>query len=497
MRPFDEREFAALQARLVPMWPTLTLRRRDEERTMVVVSSMTVQMPTELQPLVPAYEERYLIYVLGLARAPGTRVVYVTSQPILPRMLDYYLGLLPGLDPVDLHSRLTTISVGDWSPRPLTEKILERPRLIERIRSLIRNPAAAVLLPFITTPLEARLAVELGIPVYGPHPSCGNLGTKTGSRETFEIAGVPFPRGANQVRSVREVATALHHLGNDDAPEEAVVKLDDSVSGYGNAIVDLRGASGRTEIERRVRSLEPEDPDLDATGFLDRLEEESGIVEERISGTDFRSPSVQLRNSPEGGTEVLSTHDQILGGATGQTYFGCRFPADPGYAGALADHGTAIAEALARHGVIGRFAIDFVATRSAVNDDQWGIHAVEINLRNGGTTHPALTLLALTEGDYVAGDGRYVADGAAKHYVATDHLEAPDLATLTPDDVFDVAEQSGLVWDDASKTGLVFHMVSAVGVAGRVGVTAIADSPASAEALYAKTEATLADAARQ
>ncbi len=273
--------------------------------------------------------------------------------------------------------------------------------------------------------------MELGIPVYGPHPSCGGLGTKTGSRETFEVAGVPFPRGANQVRSVSEVARALDALG-EDPPDEAVVKLDDAVSGYGNAIVDLRGAGGRSEIERRVRTLRPEDPDLDAAGFLDRLEDESGIVEERISGTDFRSPSVQLRNSPEGGTEVLSTHDQILGGATGQTYFGCRFPADADYAAALADHGTAIAEALSRHGVIGRFAIDFVATRSDRDGGRWGIHAVEINLRNGGTTHPALTLLALTEGDYLPDKGRYLADGVAKHYVATDHLETPQSGLVDP-----------------------------------------------------------------
>jgi len=184
------------------------------------------------------------------------------------------------------------------------------------------------------------------------------------------------------VRTVSEVAAALSRLTGDAAPDEAVVKLDDSVSGYGNAIVDLRGASDRRQIERRVRSLRPEDQSLDASAFLDRLEDESGIVEEGISGTDFRSPSVQLRNSPEGGTEVLSTHDQILGGHTGQTYFGCRFPADPGYGPALAEHGTAIAEALARQGVIGRFAIDFVVTRS---NGSWGIHAVEINLRNGGT----------------------------------------------------------------------------------------------------------------
>ena len=190
--------------------------------------------------------------------------------------------------------------MGDWSPRPLTQKILERPRLIERIRSLISNPEAAVLLPFVTTPLEARLAVELGIPVYGPHPSCGGLGTKTGSRETFEVAGVPFPRGANQVRSVSEVARALDAL-DENPPDEAMVKLDDAVSGYGNAIVDLRGAGGRPDIERRVRTLRPEDPDLDAAGFLDRLEDESGIVEERITGDGLPQPERPAPQQPRGG----------------------------------------------------------------------------------------------------------------------------------------------------------------------------------------------------
>jgi hypothetical protein len=384
------------------------------------------------------------------------------------------------------------ISVGDWTPRPLTEKILSRPRLIARLRSLIPNPAAAVLLPFVTTPLEARLGVELGIPVYGAHPSCGNLGTKTGSRQVFEMAGVPFPRGANGVRTVAEVAAALADIAAGGAAG-AVVKLDDSVSGYGNAVVDLRGASGRGDIERRVRSLEPEDADLDAAGYLDRLEQEGGIVEERISGDDFRSPSVQVRISPEGGSEVLATHDQILGGATGQTYFGCRFPAEPGYAPALAAHGVAIADVLAKNGVLARFGVDFVATR---RDGRWDLHAVEINLRNGGTTHPALTLFALTDGEYLPDQGRYVTQGTARHYVATDHLEVPGLSNLTPDDVFDVAEQCGLGWDDATSRGLVFHMVSAVGVAGRVGVTAIDDSPASAQQLYDKTEAALADAAR-
>lgn len=104
------------------------------------------------------------------------------------------------------------------------------------------------------------------------------------------------------------------------------MKLDESVSGFGNAVVDLRGARDSAEIHRRVRRLSPENQALDPDGYLEALERDGGIVEERIIGDDFCSPSVQVRASPEGGTEVLSTHDQILGGPTGQVYFGCKLP---------------------------------------------------------------------------------------------------------------------------------------------------------------------------
>ena len=39
---------------------------------------------------------------------------------------------------------------------------------------------------------------------------------------------------------------------------------------------------------------------------------------------------------------MLATHEQVLGGDTGQVYIGCRFPADPAYVSELARHGEAI-----------------------------------------------------------------------------------------------------------------------------------------------------------
>ena len=62
-----------------------------------------------------------------------------------------------------------------------------------------------------------------------------------------------------------------------------------------------------------------------------KFEENGGIVEERIVGEELLSPSVQLRVRPDRSVELLSTHDQLLGGASGQSYLGCIFPADPAY----------------------------------------------------------------------------------------------------------------------------------------------------------------------
>ena len=285
MGSFDAAAFEALQAGLAPMWPTMTLRRQDEERTIVVVSSISLTVPEHLHPLLPAYEERYLIYVLGLAQAPRTRVIYVTSQPILPRMLDYYLGLIPGLDREELHSRLIPVSVGDWSPRPLSQKILERPRLLHRLRSLIPDPERAVLIPFVTTDLEARLAIELGIAVYGPHPDLAPLGTKTGSREVFEAAGVPYPRGTEALRDTNDLLDALEALvGGGRPPAEAIVKLEDSVSGFGNALIDLRGASSRADLEERLRTVSAEEPGLSSEAYMARFDEAGGVVEEPAEG---------------------------------------------------------------------------------------------------------------------------------------------------------------------------------------------------------------------
>ena len=284
-------EFAELQQRLRALWPSVTLRSiGDVERTVVVVHSISMDVPDHLIPVFPAYEERFLCLVLSLLRSRRSRVVYVTSQPILPRLVDYYFGLVPELDTPEARSRFSVVSLVDGRNLPLTRKLLARPGAIERIRSLVAQPELAFLLPFATSPDEVELAVRLGIPLYGADPALEWLGTKTGSRRVFAEEGVPHARGFD-VGGERDVMRALRELRS----ETAILKLDRGVSGLGNALVDVPRALAGGGLGN---ALSLEDTEGSVADYLAALDDQGGIVEERIDGEDFRSPSAQLRISP-------------------------------------------------------------------------------------------------------------------------------------------------------------------------------------------------------
>jgi hypothetical protein len=214
---------------------------------------------------------------------------------------------------------MSLISVGDASPRPLSEKLLERPRLMSLIRSLVPNPLRSHLVPYNTTPLERDIAVALGIPMFAADPRCFPLGTKSGCRELFADLGVRHPLGFENLRSIEDVIDALIRL-RAVRPDvtEAIVKLNEGVSGEGNALVDLHslsvpGSPGeREETTRRVQEMAFELPGTSFSSYAAKLAERGGIVEERITGVELRSPSVQLQVTPCGEVEVLSTHDQVL-----------------------------------------------------------------------------------------------------------------------------------------------------------------------------------------
>ena len=473
-----EQSFAELQAQFRSIWPSVTLRSiGDLDRTMVVVHSISFDVPDQLIPVFPAYEERFLCLVLSLLRGPKSRVIYVTSQPVHSRVIDYYFSLVPELDTPEARSRFFQVSLVDGRNEPLSRKLVARPGAIDRIRRLIGQPEMAVIVPFCMTADEVALAEQLQLPIYGCDPALGWLGSKTGSRGVFADEDVRHPTGLD-VRDSDDLPAALAELrGRSPAARYAVLKLDEGVSGLGNALLDVGAA-----VRDLHAAIELEDEEIDLEQYLSALDEQGGIVEERIEGDDFRSPSVQLRMSPSGQVDIMSTHDQVLGGAHAQTYFGCHFPADPEYASLIAAEALKVGRRLAREGVLGRAAVDFATVR---REGAWESYALEINLRCGGTTHPLFALTSLTDGVYdpLAGEWR-TRLGDLKYYAATDHLDSPAYQSLTPDDLLDVVERKGLGWDGEREVGVVLHMVSAIAVAGRIGLTAIGDTLDEARQRY-------------
>ena len=479
-----EATFDELQERLVPLWKSIE-RLNQDEQTIVVVPSLTIDFGNLRGATLQAYEERFL-FLLLLLRQPRARLVYVTSSPILPSVVDYYLDLLPGVIPSQAKKRLFLEAPLDGSARPLTQKLLERPRMLHRLRDLIIDPERAHLVPYNTTELERDLAVALGIPMYGADPKHFHFGTKSGCRRLFQEEGVSHPVGREGLRSVADAVAAIAEMRREQPGlEQVLMKLNEGVSGEGNARVDLRGLPADADaaaLEERIREMKFESSSVVLDRYLEKLGTTGGVVEELISGEEFRSPSVQLRVTPLGKVELLSTHDQLLGGPSGQTFMGCRFPADPAYAPLITAEAAKIGDRLAKEGVLGRFALDFVTVRQ---NGLWRPYAIELNLRKGGTTHPFLTLQFLTDGSYDAERAVFTApSGQEKHFVASDHVENEAYRGLTPDDLFEIAALRGLHFDHARQKGVVFHMLAALAEDGWFGMTAVGDSPAEADETY-------------
>jgi hypothetical protein len=480
-------EFRRLQANFPDVWNALTLRD-EEPHTSVVVPSMTLDQ-SELKKLAGAsfYEER-LLFLLMRLRNPRARVVYVTSQPVHPMILDYYFQLLAGIPASHARSRLTMLCAYDASPRSLTEKILERPRLIQRIREAIPNLSRAYLTVFNSTPFERRLAVLLGIPLNGIDPDLYPLGTKSGSRKVFREAGVPLPEGFEDLRNFDEVEEALVELAaRRPGIRRAVIKLNDSFSGEGNAVFRYPEVKGRAAVREALQRIEFAAPEETFDSYCAKYQAMGGIVEEFIEGKEKLSPSTQLRISPGGEVLPISTHDQILGGPSDQVFLGCSFPAHDDYRRRILEAGVRIGEVLATKGVVSRFGIDFLLWRDDPSEE-WQMAALEINLRMGGTTHPFLALQFLTGGKFDRETGLFHShSGLVKYYRATDTLRSDHYRGLLPDDLIEILTDNRLHYSHGTDSGVLFHLIGAVSEFGKLGLTAIGNSRQEADDLYYKT----------
>jgi hypothetical protein len=418
------------------------------------------------------YEERLLCWLLLLAD-PATRVVYTTSIAIDPAIIEYYLRFVP--DPAGARRRLRLVDVGDGEVGWLSAKLLSDRAALTRLRDAIGDPARGRLLPFIVTPVEHELAETLGVTVDGPPAELAVWGSKSGARKVARQAGVGVLPGSEDLFTVDDVTAAITALVAGRPELEAVViKLNDCFSGLGNVILEVDGLADPLPTSKSVFCS----PEESWPSYIVKMAAQGAVVEELLRDPELRSPSVQLRISSAGVVEILSTHDQILGGPQNQVYLGCRFPAHPDYRLTIQREALRVGEVLAGEGVVGSFGIDFLV----VGHD---VYLSEINLRLGGTTHP-FWMARLATGaryDLTSGELRRP-DGDARYYVATDNLKSRRLQGRSPGDAISLIDRGRLGYDQASGTGVALHLLGAVPVAGKFGATCIAHSAGSADDLY-------------
>ncbi len=441
---------------------------------MVVLPSLSLgeAVLAHYGPRLPALEHRYLAAFFLLHRIPSCEVIYVTTLAPSEEVMAYCAALLPGSAGADARTRFHCVALGDMSLRSVAEKLLDRPDLIHAIRERIGG-RPAFLEPWNVTAAEARLALELGVPINGSRPELWSLGFKGAGRRLMRSCGVPLPAGREDIVEVEDSLDAILAMrAEDPGLRGVIVKHDDSAAGDGNRVVDLSDQPSEDVLRERLEGFGPDYWEVMLKG---------GIVEELVQGELFTSPSVQVDILPDGGVEVLATHEQELGGEDGQVYVGCRFPADLAYAPELAEHGHRVGQALAQEGAVGRFALDFAAVK---NGGAWQVVGLEVNLRKGGTTHPYACLRNLVPGRYDAEAGVWRADaGGTRAYVATDNMVDPAWVNLAPTEVIGRVQEAGLQFDPDRGTGVVLLMLSGLAIDGRFAVVAIGQDEHEAQSL--------------
>ncbi len=238
-------------------------------------------------------------------------------------------------------------------------------------------------------------------------------------------------------------------------------------------------------------------------GFKKQIERLGVIAEAFIEGEVPTSPSIQAVIEPGNGVEngsvsIISTHEQVL---NGQVYQGCVNPASSQYRDRIMDMGLKVGNFLLTHGVVGHFSVDFLATKRS--DGEWNLNAVEVNLRQGGTTHSQATM-ALLCGGCICSDGLFrTNDNEVRTYVATDTQSCESLKGCSQRYFVNSVESTtnplarNIHWDKRNRIGVVFHLFKFLESHGRIGFTAIGRDKKESDKLFKQTVEFLDDLGRR
>lgn len=484
MQNIEER-FDEIQAGLGPLWEKL--RNPRVPRLCVAVPSLSLDLEGLPMPGGLLHFEERMLYMFHLLSQPSCHLRLYTSHLIPEQEIDYYLHFLRHVPFTHARNRLRMVALMDREVKPLTQKMLDRPALLERLRREIQKGPPAYLSVYHSSRLEMELAVELGIPIMGTDPRLEPLSTKQSARALFQDVGAPVVEGVSGLSGLEDLARALMRMHGDGTltlqRPQVVVKQNRGVSGLGNRklsilpfwnllVSDLEDGEKAARLAQSLRRQPGSGP------YWDRFERLGGLVECWFDGEPV---SVQLSLSPAG-IEVEGICEEML--APDGQYLGAILPASDRLTNAVLQQARRCGEALAGKGVLGRVEIDFLVGSE-------GTHALDVNFRKSNTQAALRQLTALAGGGYRVEENRYLdGAGASRTMFTTDWLAVgPDACSIQ--DVIEIVTEQALHYSLASHTGVIFHMLGGVGPAGRVGISCIGADLLEAQDLHMRTAASL------
>ena len=470
--------FDELQRRLEP---ALGVNRAGSTVDHVLIAlpsfSVSESILSHYADRIPSLEHRYLFSIFIAGRIPACEIVYISTRRPDEAVIDYYTSLVP--PDRRAVARFRVLAIDDGTTKSVAGKIAADPSFQAEIRAIIAGRPAFIE-PWNVTETEQEMALALGVPINGTRPDLRSLGFKSAGRRLFRDAGVPLPDGREDVHTIADVEAAILDIRARGAASGVVIKHDDSGAGDGNVVLDLTPMDAAPDPVAWLRTELGALPDW----YRADLATQGGVVEERVSGARFTSPSAQVDIRPDGSVQVLATHEQVLGGPANQVYLGCRFPADPDYAPELARHAHAIGEQLSAAGALGRFAVDFVAASD--EDGPLG------GLRDRGQPpqgrhHPPVRGPAQPRPGALRRRGGPVGGQPGRWRTRLQRDRQPRRRAVDRGSTRSRSSRPCATRGSSSPartgTGVVLFMLSGLAIDGRFGIVAIGRTPVEAEAL--------------
>lgn len=446
------------------------------------------------------YEERMLFF-LFLLKNKRTRIIYVTSKGFNKNLFEYHLSLISSNqeDLRDKFERLVHIEIDGPPNVSLIQKILQSKEAVFKLNQAISDPENTFLRCYNPTDVERALSLELEIPLFGSNQKFDFIGTKSGGRKVFKLSGANIIPGYSDISNFPELCLAMAKLAK-KYPEtkRLMIKENYRASGKGNAVFYLN--SFLTEMGVKIRSCAPieiakliednfkkyvvfQNAKEKLSNYITDFNNNGGIVELYIEGNIKYSPSTQVIISSSGKFRISSTHEQVLGGPDKQVYLGCTFPAMDSHRRQIIKKGEKIASWLAKRGIVGNFAIDYVVIYS---DEKSApiVYPIEINLRKGGTTHPFRIASYMTGAKYYAKTGILKTSQSSIFYKAMDFIQSEKYKGIKPNEIIELVSRSRISFSKNLKKGILIYMPGMIEKYGRFGAICIGHSSEESERYF-------------